>query len=182
MIGLPFILLQALLAPTTTQDPLTWVDPEPSHMVLPKLVLPPEPPLSVRLPEVVVKKDEWRGVQCGVTQPRFAVFRHADKWKAFWEKGLAPYSPRLAEVPPVDFDRQMVVGVFIGEKPTPHYEVEIRSIKIEEPPGGEKVLVVRYREIAKMMGVFVPPFAIQPFHLKRVPVFEGPVVFSKVKR
>jgi hypothetical protein len=149
---------------------------------VPKLVLPPEPPAGIRLPELIVKSDEWRGVQCAVQEPRHAVFQHADRWTAFWEKAMAPYSNQLAKVPPIDFDKDMVVGVFMGEKDKPSYEIEIRSIKQEDQPGSGKVLVVRYREIHKMQAVFVPPFSIQPFHLKRVPRFDGQVLFTQVRR
>lgn len=174
---------QALLGMTTSQADLALIDPELSQANIPRLVLPPrEPPASVRLQELVVKSDEWRGSQCGVVEPRFAVFRHADKWEAFWAKAMAPISSRLAKVPPVDFGKDMVVGVFMGEMPYPHYEIEIRSIRPEERAGSGRVLVVRYREIARMMGVFVPPFGVQPFHLRRVPAYDGQVVFLKVKR
>jgi hypothetical protein len=172
----------SLLATTTSQEDLTLVDPEFSQTPLPKLVLPPEPPANVLLPEVVVKSDEWKGSQCAVQEPRFAVFRHADKWTSFWTKALAPVSSRLAKVPPINFDKDMVVGVFMGEKPSPHYEIEIRSIRMESRPDAGQVLVVRYREVKRMMGVFVPPFAVQPFHLKRVTAYPGQVVFFKVRR
>jgi hypothetical protein len=174
---------QFLLETTTTQADLSLVDPELSEANIPKLVLPPqEPPAGVHLQELVVRADEWRGSQCGVVEPRFAVFRHPDKWKTFWGKALSPISSRLAKVPPVDFGKDMVIGVFMGEMPYPHYEIEIRTIRTENRPDLGKVLVVRYREVRKMMGVFVPPFKVQPFHLKRIPVFQGEVVFVKVKR
>lgn len=174
---------QSLLGMTTSQADLTLIDPELSQANIPKLVLPPpEPPASVRLQELIVKSDEWRGSQCGVVEPRFAVFRHADKWEAFWAKAMAPISRRLAKVPPVDFGKDMVVGVFRGEMPYPHYEIEIQSIRQENRPGMGQALVVRYREVAKMMGVFIPPFTVQPFHMKKVPVFVGQVVFLKIKR
>ncbi len=171
-----------LILGTTSQEPVTLVDPELSDQPVPKLVLPPEPPANVRLPDLIIKSGEWKGSQCGVEEPRFAVFRHADKWQSFWEKALAPYSTRLAKVPPIDFDKDIVVGIFLGEKPYPHYDIEIRSIHPEPQPEGDAALVVRYRESKRMMGVFVPPFAVQPFHLKKVPAFTGRVTFLKVKR
>jgi hypothetical protein len=171
-----------LLGETTTQSDLTLIDPDLASETLPKLVLPPEPPPGLRLPEVVVKADEWRGVQCAVREPRHAVFQHADKWASFWTKALASYSRRLAKVPPVDFTKDMVVGVFMGERTTPYYEIEIRSIRMEDQKDGSKALVVRYREISKMQGVFIPPFAIQPFHMKRILRFDGPVLFTQVRR
>jgi hypothetical protein len=76
----------------------------------------------------------------------------------------------------------MVVGVFMGERTTPNYEIEIRSIREESRPDAGKALVVRYRDIVKMQGIFVPPFAVQPFHMKKVPFYPGPVVFLKVRR
>src|SRR6266700_7737969 len=109
------VLLSSLVSPPSSFDDdqdLSLVDPELSNTPLPKLVLPPEPPASLHLPEIIVKSDEWRGVQCGVQEPRFAVFRQADKWQAFWEKAFAPYSKRLAQTPAVDFQKDMVIGVF----------------------------------------------------------------------
>ena len=181
------VLLLSILVPQPSvladdKDDLSLIDPELSSASLPKLVLPPEPPPGLRLPEVVVKADEWRGVQCAVREPRFAVFQHADKWTSFWEKALAPYSNRLAKVPPVDFAKDMVVGVFMGERTTPYYEIEIRSIRPEDQKEAGKVLVVHYREISKMQGVFSPPFAVQPFDLKRIPRFDGRVIFTLVRR
>src|ERR1051326_5810595 len=188
--GLLFIALSAgqsigadpLSPDTTAQADLSLVDPELSNAALPKLVLPPEPPAGLHLPAFVIKSDEWKGVQCGVQEPRFAVFHHADKWSAFWEKALAPYAGRQAKVPTINFDKDMVVGVFMGEKSTPNHEIEIRSIRMENPPEGGSVQVVRYREITRMQGVFVPPFAVQPFHMKKIPRFDGQVVFTKVRR
>src|SRR5437899_2110372 len=99
LIGLPLAWAEetphSLLGATTSQEDLTLVDPELSQTPLPKLVLPPEPPAGVHLPELVIKSDEWKGVQCGVLEPRYAVFRHADKWSSFWERALAPLSSRL---------------------------------------------------------------------------------------
>ncbi len=154
---------------------------EPSDIQLPKLVLPPEPPRGVRLQAPTVKKNEWRGVQCAVQEPRVAVFRSADKWESFWQKGMAPFSERLAKTPAVDFSKDMVVGVFSGNKPTPNYEVLMKKIQFKENPGEEKILMVYYKEVKKMQGVFTPPFAIQPFHLKKVPRFEGEIKFEQLK-
>jgi len=173
--------LQNLLSNTTSQEDLTLVDPELTNTPLPKLVLPADAPANVILPEVVVKDGEWKGVQCAIADARFAVFRHQDKWASFWEKALAPFSPRLAKVPAINFEKDMVVGVFMGEKPYPHYQIEIRSVREEARPEG-KALVVRYRDVKHMMGVFVPPFAVQPFHMKRVAAYPGQVILLKVRR
>jgi len=171
------------LLPPTTGPAAVFVDPELTRSVAPPPAQLPEPPPRVRLPRVVADAKQWRGPQCGVTEPRFAVFRHADKWRTFWKTGMRPYlPPQLAPAPPVDFSKEMVVGVFMGEKPIPNYEIEILSIRKESLPGRPPALVVRYRDIAKMSGVFVPPFAVQPFHLEKVPAYDGPVLFLAARR
>ena len=171
------------LSLSTTSQSVTLVDPELENGLAPRPLEPLIPPARVQLPEPVFESNQWRGVQCGVTQPRFAVFRHADKWTHFWKNGMAPYSPRFSKVPVVDFTRDMVVGVFMGEEPDPHYEIKIRSVKPEgRSAGAGGVVVVRYREIHTMSGVFSPPFAVQPFHLLRVSAAPGPVRFVKVDR
>jgi len=70
----------------------------------------------------------------------------------------------------------------LGQKSRPNFEIEIRSIKMENQPDETKAVVIRFREVHRMQGVFVPPFAIQPFHLKRVNRFDGPVIFKQVRR
>ena len=174
---------QSLLNTTASPDDLSLVDPELSQTPLPKLVLPPaEPPAHVQfLPELVVKADEWRGVQCGVVDPRYAVFRHADKWASFWEKALAPLSNRLAIVPKIDFNKDMVIGVFMGEMPYPYYEIEIRSMKVENRPDQTQALVVRYREIQKDERCFYAPVSCGAIPFEENPGLPRPNHFFEGK-
>ncbi len=169
----------SLFSGTTSQ---ALVDPELTHSVATPPAQVPEPPPQLHLPELISDSKQWRGPQCGVTEPRFAVFRHADKWEAFWKKGMAPYLPRrLSEPPKVDFDKDMVVGVFLGEQRDPHYGIEIRSIRPTRAPAAP-ALRIQYRDIHTMSGVFNPPFPVQPYHLRRVPRFDGEVQFEALKR
>jgi len=170
-----------LLPPSgTPAEPAGPIDPESPVEFATVPVLPP--PAQVRLADTVIRKDQWKGPRSAVTQNRRAIFRQADRWEKFWKEGLSPYSPRLAQAPAVDFQKDMVIGVFLGEKPDPHFDTEIVSIRSEKLADGTAVLRVRYREWERMRGVFSPPFAVQPFHLRRVPVFAGPIVFEKVQR
>lgn len=174
MIGIVILCSTFSLRSSLFSDSGAEADLELSNLNLPKLVLPAEPPAQLRLPDVIVRKDEWRGVQCAVTEPRVAVFRHGDMWTAFWGKAMAPFSRKLANVPAIDFEKDMVVGVFLGGKSTPNYEVEILGVSASAPDKR----VVRYRVIKKMQGVFSPPYAIQPFHLKKIPAFTGEILFQ----
>ncbi len=170
-----------LLLATTAQEVVRFVEQnKPPDISSTTLVIAAPPPI-VHLPEEIIDRNQWRGVRCAVTESREAVFRHADKWRSFWERGLAPYSSRLKVIPQIDFNRDMVVGVFLGDRETPNHEVEILSIKPRRMPDAGSTLVVRYREIIRMEGVFVPPFKVQPYHLRRVALWKGPIVFEQVK-
>src|SRR6187200_3635144 len=60
--------------------------------------------------------------------------RTAAEWKALW-KDHAP----TEKMPAVDFARDMVVGIFLGSKPSAGHEVEIVGVR---PEG--KDLIVEY--------------------------------------
>jgi hypothetical protein len=171
----------AAVIPAGAQSTVDLLQPDFDPALLENLAVPTEAPSRVALPLLVIKKNEWRGSQCGIVQPHQLVFRNPASWKLFWEKAMAPYSERLKQVPMIDFSKDMVVGVFLGEKPIPYYEIQILSTKFENR-AAERVLVVRYRSINKMQGVFTPPFAIQPFNLKRMPLTRGPVTFIQGQR
>ena len=106
------------------------------------------------------------------------VFRNASDWNKFWTLAIQPYLNHPRETPVVDFSKDMIIGVFLGEKPYPGAMLEIRSVK-SVPHGGGPVLEVVYKDISQMQGVFMPPFSVQPFHLKEVPAFPGAVVFRE---
>jgi len=171
---------QNLLPPGTAPTSSGPIDPESPVEFSNAPVL--EPPPRVRLPDVRVRKDQWKGPRSAVTQERQAVFRHAEAWERFWKNGLVPYAPQWAQVPGVDFTRDMVIGVFLGERADPHYDIDVVSVKVVRRGNGGETLLVKYREPVRMQGVFSPPFAVQPFHLRRVPVFTGPIAFEKVQR
>lgn len=157
------------------------IDPDAQGALAPVPLTLVEPPKGVRLPGAVARKDEWRGVRCGVIEPAFASFTSPEKWESFWLRGAAPYAPVFRELPKIDFSRDMVVGVFMGEQPQPFYEIEIRSIDKEASSSGLETLVIRYREIRKMTGLFAPNFPVQPFHLKRIPAWSGRLRFEKTR-
>ena len=119
---------------------------------------------------------QWRGSQCGIVKSAHAVFRQDANWDKFWTLAIKPYLSRPRPTPSIDFTKNMVVGVFRGEKTVPGDIIEIRSAK-QEQLAGEPVVVVRYKNSSQMQPVFSPPFPVQPFHLKKIPVLPGRVVF-----
>lgn len=133
-------------------------------------------PATLDEPLIEYKGEEWRGFYSGVKKPDELVFREAVSWEIFWNKMIQPMQKKDVLAPTIDFEKEMVVGVFRGEKPNPSYDIEIvRIIK------KETALLVTYKYVDRLVGISSPRIAVQPFHLKKIAAFYGPVRFEKVK-
>ena len=77
------------------------------------------------------------------------------------------HKPSPALAPIVDFDREMVVGIFLGEKSTGGYEVEI--VRAERR---DSSLYFYYREESPPPNAMVTQALTQPFHLVRITKYQ----------
>ena len=96
--------------------------------------------------------------------------RTAAEWKALW-KDHAP----AAKMPEVDFSKDMVVGIFLGSKPSEGYDVEIVGVRMEG-----KDLIVEYAQKQPGRGTLAAQILTEPFHLVTVPRYAGTVRFIHV--
>src|SRR5439155_15566888 len=83
------------------------------------------------------------------------------EWLVVW----ARHAQSIGAVvpPPVDFSREMVVGVFMGERDTGGYQIEI--IEVERTASVLRVLYVTREPEA---GAILTQALTQPFHLVRL--------------
>lgn len=96
--------------------------------------------------------------------------RTAAEWKALW-KDHAP----TEKMPAVDFAKDMVVGIFLGTKPSAGHEVEIVGVRTEG-----KDLIVEYVQKQPAKGTMAAQILTEPFHLVTVPKYAGTVRFIHV--
>ena len=96
--------------------------------------------------------------------------RTAAEWSALW-KDHAP----TAKMPAVDFSKDMVVGIFLGSKPSAGHDVEIVGVRTEE-----KDLIVEYVQKQPGRGTLAAQILTEPFHLVSVPKHAGTVRFVHV--
>lgn len=101
---------------------------------------------------------------------RQVTIRTAAEWKALWKE----HAPS-AKMPDVDFSKDMVVGVFLGSKPSDGYDVEIVGVRMEE-----KDLIVEYAQKQPARGTLAAQILTEPFHLVTVPRHAGTVRFIHV--
>ena len=113
-----------------------------------------------------------KGSSSDVSSARQVTVRDRDEWASLWR---AHGSSR--PLPGVDFSREMVVGVFLGSRPTAGFAVEIVGYR----EAGE-ALVVRYRETTPAPDAITAQVIVSPYHLAAIPKRAGNVTFEKAGR
>ena len=98
---------------------------------------------------------------------RQVTVRTAAEWKALWKE----HAP-TAKMPDVDFSKDMVVGIFLGSKPSEGYDVEIVGVRTEG-----KDVVVEYVQKEPGRGTLAAQILTEPFHLVTAPKHAGTVRF-----
>lgn len=112
-----------------------------------------------------------KGTLSYIDAPKQVVARTAAEFDAFWKQ----HAPTRQQ-PRVDFDTEMVAGVFVGSRSTAGYSVEF--VGVEDRPDS---LVVRYREVVPPKGAIVAQIVTSPYFLTAVPKRAGDVRFEKVQ-
>jgi hypothetical protein len=113
-----------------------------------------------------VAKGDASGQQIG----RQVTVRTPAEWAALWKAHSPEQKP-----PQIDFTKNMVVGIFLGSKPSAGYEVEIVGVR----PQGQD-LIVEYVQKQPGRGTMTVQILTEPFHLVSVPKHEGTVRFIHV--
>ena len=113
-----------------------------------------------------------KGDMSGVQTMRQVTVRTAAEWQKLWKE----HSPD-EKIPAVDFNSNMVVGIFLGSKPSAGYQVEILNVR---PEGND--LVVEYVQKQPGRGMMSAQMLTEPYDLVAVPKHAGPVRFVVVSR
>ena len=111
-----------------------------------------------------------KGDMSGQQMTKQVTVRTAAEWQALW-KDHAP----TEKTPNVDFTKDMVVGIFLGSKPSAGHSVEIVGVRTDE-----KELVVEYVQTQPGRGTMAAQILTEPFHLVAVPKHAGTVRFIHV--
>jgi hypothetical protein len=112
-----------------------------------------------------------QGANSGIDDTREVVVRSRTEWDALW-KSHAGAQP----APSVDFSQELVAGVFLGTRPTGGFRVDITGYR----PDGS-ALIIEYVERVPAPDGIVTQVLTSPFHIVKLPRFDGPVRFRKIK-
>jgi hypothetical protein len=108
-----------------------------------------------------------KGDVSGQQMSKQVTVRTAAEWKALW-KDHAP----AEKMPNVDFTNDMVVGIFLGSKPSAGHEVEIVGVQMQEND-----VIVEYVLKQPGRGTMAAQILTEPYHLVAVPQHAGTVRF-----
>jgi PrcB C-terminal len=107
------------------------------------------------------------------------VVRDREAWDGVWKKvfGPGPYpsSPPLPALPEIDFSREMLVVVGMGQKPSGGYMIVVNSARQLD----NRIEV----EVQSMSPCgLAPGILTSPIDIVRIPKTELPITFREVKR
>ena len=109
-----------------------------------------------------------KGTNSGVSSARQVAIRTAEEWRTLWSAHSSDPAP------PVDFSRSILVGVFLGSRPTTGFSVEITGATVQ----GDQA-VVRFVEHRPDADAILAQVITAPFHLVTLPSVVRAVRFQQ---
>lgn len=117
-----------------------------------------------------------QGTQSGVAEAMCVVIRSEEELAALWRRHGNLQVP-LPEPPSIDFEAAMVVAVFLGQRPSTGYRVEIKQIDHAPAVNGEpSSLMVRAVQAEPTPDAIVAQVVTAPFHIVQADRAEGDAV------
>jgi hypothetical protein len=105
----------------------------------------------------------------GIHQPRNVVVKDANAWASLWAEHAGASKP----LPAVDFSTSMVVGVFLGDRPSGCYGTSITKVT-----RGADGIAVQHTDTVPGMGVLCAMYVPSPAALAVIGRSELPVEFT----
>jgi hypothetical protein len=109
----------------------------------------------------------------GIREQRFAVIKSAADWTAFW---MAHKTGAQVTTPTIDFSQKMVVGVFLGQRPSGCYAVAIKGVT---QSAGK--ITVQYKETVPSPNMSCTMALTFPSQIATIPASDLPVEFAAVQ-
>jgi hypothetical protein len=140
------------LVPTAPQEEITMTYSDED-------AVPSKPP-AIRAGKLEEKPFTLSGHRSGIVKPRQVIVRDAKAFATLWKEhttGIAIPPP----LPKVDFQKNDVVAVFMGSKPTGGYSVEIGDIRHEKKGATITVTLLKPGPGSIVTQAFTYPFAMR---------------------
>ena len=103
-----------------------------------------------------------KGFRSGIQAPLQIAARSQSEWTALWRQH-ASLDSSSQQPPAIDFEKEIVIGLFLGDKPTGGYDVQISRVE-----RNNDALTIYYQEKSPLPGAMVTQALTQPFHIVRI--------------
>lgn len=104
------------------------------------------------------------GYDTGIAGEKLRTARNNTQWTQLWREHTSTTLP-TAEMPTIDFSKEMVVCVLAGEKPTAGYGIEVVDAQFNG-----KAMVLGTRATSPAEGAIVPQIVTRPYHMIAAPM------------
>lgn len=104
------------------------------------------------------------GYDTGITTGTIRTASDGAQWTNLWREHTSTQLP-TAEMPPIDFSKEMVVCVLAGEKPTAGYGIEVVDANFDG-----KAMVLGTRQTQPAEDAIVPQIVTRPYHMIATPI------------
>ncbi len=104
------------------------------------------------------------GYDTGITGEKLRTARNEAQWTKLWSEHTSTQLP-TAQLPTIDFSKEMVVCVLAGEKPTAGYGIEVVDARFDG-----KAMVLGTRETKPKEDAIVPQIVTHPYHMIATPL------------
>jgi hypothetical protein len=108
-------------------------------------------------PKRIIK--QWQDVYSGIKTKETLIIDSQKDWQELWQKHTQNVQP-VPSLPDVDFTKNMVIAVFMGEKNTGGYGIHVS--KIEETNNN---VYIELEETVPSSGTIVSQSFTQPYHI-----------------
>jgi hypothetical protein len=112
-----------------------------------------------------------KGQQCGITTQRFEVIRDSSSFTKLWRSHSDGFSP-APEQPVVDFDQNMVIAAFLGERNSGGHSIEITGVAELADS-----IAVNVKGTLPGAGCMLTMAVTQPYHVVTIPKSSKPAAF-----
>ena len=126
---------------------------------------------SARMPIQLVTVE--KGNFSGIIEPLEVVIHTPAEWQNLWKRHVSIQSPP-SPLPPIAFDNEMVVAVFLGQKNSGGYEVNISRAERRDA-----ILDIFYDVVMPKPGGASIQAITQPFHIIRMSRSDAAVEFVR---
>jgi hypothetical protein len=117
---------------------------------------------------------EWNGAYSAQETAKRVVVKDQKGWEEVWSGMNGNIDPK-PQIPKIDFDRRMVIAVFMGSRNTGGYSVKITSVELNGK------LTVKVKESGPPPGGMVTEALTAPYHVIVVPKSDKTAEFVNEK-